>query len=122
VYSGGLVLSFYRWDDIPEEKLTDLLSRKLVVGKNEMLALVTLRKGAFVTAHRHESEQITFILKGALKFLVGGREIVVREGGLLHLPSNMEHSATALEDTLDLDVFSPIRKDWLDGSDSYLRK
>jgi len=115
-------LSFYRWKDIPEEKLTDLLSRKLVVGKNEMLALMTLKKGAFVTAHRHESEQIVFILKGALKFLVGGLEIVVREGELLHLPSNMEHSATALEDTLDLDVFSPIRKDWLDGSDSYLRK
>jgi len=116
------MVGFYRWKDIPEERLTDLLSRKLVVGKNEMLALVTLRKGAFVEAHKHESEQITFILKGALKFWVDGREIVVREGELLHLPSNMQHSATALEDTLDLDIFSPIRKDWLDGSDSYLRK
>lgn len=115
-------MSFYRWEDIPEEKLTDLLSRKIVVGKNEMLALVTLKKGAFIRPHRHESEQISFILKGALKFQVNEREIVVREGGLLHLSSNMEHSATALEDTLDLDVFSPIRKDWLEGSDSYLRK
>lgn len=116
------MLSFYRWDDIPEEKLTDLFSRKLVVGKNEMLALVTLKKGAFVRPHKHESEQISFILKGALKFQISEREIVVKEGELLHLPSNMEHSAIALEDTLDLDVFSPIRKDWLEGSDSYLRK
>ena len=115
-------MSFYRWKDVPEERLSDLFSRKLVVGKNEMLALVTLKKGALVPAHKHESEQITFILKGALRFWVDGREIVVREGELLHLPGNMEHSATALEDTLDLDVFSPIRKDWLDGSDSYLRK
>jgi len=115
-------LSFYRWEDVPEERLSDLFSRKLVVGKNEMLALVTLKKGALVPAHKHESEQITFILKGALKFSIDGREIVVREGELLHLLGNMEHSATALEDTLDLDVFSPIRKDWLEGSDSYLRK
>ena len=115
-------MSFYRWEDIPEERLTDLLSRKLVVGKNEMLGLVTLKKGAVVVAHKHESEQITFVLKGALKFRVEGREIVVREGELLHLPSDMEHSATALEDTLDLDIFSPIRRDWLEGSDNYLRR
>ena len=115
-------MSFHRWEDIPEERLTDLLSRKLVVGKNEMVALMTLRKGAFVPAHKHESEQISFVLKGALEFWVEGREIVVRRGELLHLPSNMEHSAIALEDTSDLDIFSPIRKDWLDGSDSYLRK
>ena len=111
----------FRWDDIPEEPLNPLLSRKLITGDRIMMSHVILKKGSVVPAHKHENEQITYILRGTLKFEVNGKDIVLREGDVLHIPSNVVHSAEALEDTLDLDVFSPPRQDWLDGTDHYLR-
>jgi len=78
-----------------------------------------------VPKHAHENEQLTYILEGALKFFVGedgGHEVVVRAGEVLHLPSNVPHEAHALEDTLDVDVFSPPREDWLNKTDAYLRR
>ena len=86
-----------------------------------MVAQVFLKKDAVVPEHHHESEQITYILEGALKFQLEGREIVVGKGQVLRIPSNVPHSAVALEDTLDLDIFSPIRQDWLIKDDAYLR-
>lgn len=113
-----------RWDDLPKERLSDLLSRRLVSGERAMLAHVYLDKGCIVPRHRHENEQFTYILSGALRFWIGedeSEQIDVRAGDVLHIPSNIPHKAEALEDTLDLDVFSPPRQDWLDGTDAYLR-
>ena len=98
-----------------------MLSRKIVTGEREMLAQIYLKRGCLVPMHSHESEQMTYVLQGALKFLIGGEEITVREGEVLHIPSWVEHQAEALEDTFELDVFSPIRQDWLDHTDDYLR-
>jgi quercetin dioxygenase-like cupin family protein len=103
----------HRWDEIALEKITEMVSRKIVIGEREMMAQVYLKRGCLVPMHSHDSEQMTYILQGALKFLVGGEEITVREGEVLHIPSSIEHQAEALEDTFELDVFSPIRKDWL---------
>jgi quercetin dioxygenase-like cupin family protein len=111
----------YRWDDIELEQLSESISRRLVTADRMMLAHVILKAGSVVPAHSHENEQITYILKGALKFDINGKEVIVREGEVLHIPSNVMHGAEALEDTLDLDVFSPIRQDWLDKTDDYLR-
>ena len=107
------VVRLHRWDEIALEKVTELLSRKIVTGEREMLAQVYLKAGCVVPMHAHESEQMTYILQGALKFLVGGEEFTVREGEVLHIPSRIEHQAEALDDTFSLDVFSPIRRDWL---------
>src|SRR5687767_15461468 len=103
----------HRWDEIALEKITEMISQKIVAGEREMLAQIYLKRGALVPMHAHDSEQMTYILQGALKFLVGSEEIVVREGEVLHIPSLVPHQAEALEDTLELDVFSPIRRDWL---------
>jgi len=114
----------FRWDDIPKEKLSDLLDRRLVTGERMMLAHVYLKKGCLVPRHSHENEQITYILEGALHFWLGEdekEEVVVRAGEVLTLPPNLPHKALALEDTLDVDVFCPPRQDWLDGTDAYLR-
>ena len=81
-----------------------------------------LAKGAVVPEHSHESEQITYILEGALLFEIDGKEILVGKGQVLRIPSWKPHKATALEDTLDLDIFSPIREDWLKKDDAYLRR
>jgi quercetin dioxygenase-like cupin family protein len=114
-----------RWADVPLEEVNPLLSRKLVTGQAVQLAQVFLKRGSIVPTHQHENEQFTYILEGALRFRLGadgGREVVVRAGEVLHIPSNLPHAAEALEDTVDLDVFSPPRADWLAGTDAYLRR
>src|SRR6476646_6860256 len=115
------IVRLYRWDEIALETATEMVSRKIVTGEREMLAQVYLKRGCLVPMHSHASEQMTYVLQGALRFLVGGEEITVREGEVLHIPSSVEHQAEALEDTFELDVFSPIRQDWLDHTDDYLR-
>jgi quercetin dioxygenase-like cupin family protein len=112
----------YTWDEMEKEVLSDQLARKFVTGKKAMLAQIFLKKGGLVPTHQHESEQITYILEGALLFRLEGKEVTVRKGQVLLIPSNVPHSAEALEDTLDLDVFSPIRQDWIDKDDAYLRR
>jgi quercetin dioxygenase-like cupin family protein len=109
------------WSSVEHEKLNDLIDREMIVGENLMLARVFLKKGAHVPEHHHHNEQVTYILEGALKFAIDGKEIVVRAGEVLCIPSNMPHEAWALADTLDLDVFNPPREDWLNKSDDYLR-
>jgi quercetin dioxygenase-like cupin family protein len=104
----------HRWDEIALEKVTEMISRKIVAGAREMVAQVYLKKGALVPMHAHDSEQMTYVLQGALKFLINGEEITVREGEVLHIPSGVDHQAEALDDTFELDLFSPIRHDWLD--------
>ena len=103
----------HRWDEIALEKITEMISQKIIAGEREMLAQIYLKRGAQVPVHAHDSEQMTYILQGALKVVVGGDEITVREGEVLHIPSGVPHQSEALEDTFELDVFSPIRQDWL---------
>src|SRR5215467_1910411 len=107
----------HRWDEIALEKVTEMLSRKIVTGDREMLVQAYVKRGCLVPMHAHQSEQMVYVLQGALKFLVGGDEITVREGEVLHIPSGVEHQAEALEDTFELDFFSPIRAEWLDNAD-----
>jgi quercetin dioxygenase-like cupin family protein len=109
------------WHTIPLEDLNPLLQRQFVVGQEIMVARVLLKKGCVVPEHSHHNEQLTYILDGALKFWIDGKEIVVRTGEVLCIPSNMPHKAEALEDTVDLDVFSPPRADWISRTDHYLR-
>jgi quercetin dioxygenase-like cupin family protein len=114
-------LQYTPWSAIPLEDLNPLLQRQFVVGQEIMLARVLLKKGCIVPEHSHHNEQLTYILEGALKFWIDGREIVVHAGETLCIPSNMPHKAEALEDTVDLDVFAPPRADWIDKTDQYLR-
>jgi len=110
-----------RWADVEEEWLNPKISRKMIIGQNEMLARLVLKKGSIVPPHKHASEQISSTLSGVLVFTIAGKEITVREGEVLVIPPNMVHSAVAIEDTEAIDAFSPLRLDWLSGDDSYLR-
>jgi quercetin dioxygenase-like cupin family protein len=114
-------MELYTWDEMEKEVLSPTIARKIVSGEKAMIAQVFLAKGAVVPEHHHESEQITYILEGALQFTIDGKEIVVGKGQVLRIPSNVPHAALALEDTLDLDIFSPLRHDWLKKDDAYLR-
>jgi quercetin dioxygenase-like cupin family protein len=115
-------MEHYTWSEMEKEVLSPTIARKIITGEKAMVSQVFLAKGAVVPEHHHESEQITYILEGALEFYLEGRQIVVYAGQVLRIPSNVPHKAVALEDTLDLDIFSPIRHDWLSKDDAYLRK
>src|SRR5271166_1147415 len=114
-------LQYIPWNTIPLEDLNPLLQRQFVVGQEIMLARVLLKKGCIVPEHSHHNEQLTYILEGALKFWIDGKEIIVNAGETLLIPSHMPHKAQALEDTVDLDVFAPPREDWIKKTDQYLR-
>lgn len=110
------------WDSMAKEEVNNRLWRKIVSGENVMVARLWFSKDSLVPLHHHESEQISLILDGSMKFDFEGRSVLVRAGEVLVIPSNVPHSALALEDTMGIDVFSPIRQDWLDKTDHYLRR
>ncbi|MGH3134903.1 MAG: cupin domain-containing protein [Gaiellaceae bacterium] len=121
----NLGTTHYRWEDLPKEELSPEISRRLISGDRMMLAHVYLEKGSIVPRHSHENEQLTWIVEGVLRFWLGEDEsevVDVAAGEVLHIPSQLPHKAEALETTLDVDIFSPPRQDWLDGSDAYLRR
>jgi quercetin dioxygenase-like cupin family protein len=109
---------------MPREHLNDKLDRRIITGDRMMITHVYLKKGCVVPRHQHENEQITYVLEGSLRFTLGekGEKVDVNAGDVLCIPSNLPHSAEALEDTLDVDIFDPPRRDWLDGTDLYLRR
>jgi quercetin dioxygenase-like cupin family protein len=110
----------YDLSKMKEDRMTPMVTRKMIVGKNEMLGYLFAKKGAVALPHRHVSEQITVILKGAEKITVNNQEIVVRPGQILVIPPNLEHSGETLEDTIEMNCFSPLRQDWLSGELGYL--
>lgn len=114
----------YSWEDVPREELNQDIGRRMITGTNMMIAHIYLKKGGIVPKHSHHNEQITYVLEGAIKFLLGEEqqeEVIVGAGEVLVIPPHLPHSALALEDTFDVDIFNPPRQDWLDGNDSYLR-
>jgi quercetin dioxygenase-like cupin family protein len=110
------------WESVKKEVMNDKLWRKVVSGEKAMVAQLGLSKDCVVPLHHHESEQISVVLQGAVKFELEGQELIVRGGEVLVIPSNLPHSALAIEDSTVIEVFSPIRHDWLNGTDNYLRK
>ena len=119
--AGKAKLKYIPWSSVPIEDLNPLLQRHFVVGRDIMLARVLMKKGCIVPLHSHHNEQVTYILEGALKFWIDGKEIVVNAGEVLTIPPHMPHKAEAMADTVDLDVFNPPREDWISKTDKYLR-
>ena len=112
----------YRWNEVQKERMNPLVERQAIHGQTVTMARFEMRKGALVPEHSHHNEQISTVEKGRLKFLLGGKEVIVGTGDLLFIPPHTPHSAEALEDSVGVDVFTPLREDWIRGDDSYLRK
>ena len=109
------------WGLVELEELNPLLQRQFIVGNRVMVARLVLRKGCIIPLHSHHNEQVSCVLEGALKFWIDGKEIVVHAGEVLTIPPHMPHQAEAVVDTIDLDIFDPPRKDWMEKTDLYLR-
>jgi quercetin dioxygenase-like cupin family protein len=117
-------MKVHSWDDVPVERVTDMIDRQVVTGKNEMMARVLLKKGAVVPTHSHESEQLTYIIEGSMRLWIGepAEEHLLKSGQFVVIPPHAPHKAEVLEETVDIDIFSPIRQDWLDGTDTYFHR
>jgi len=110
------------WESVKKEIMNEKLTRRVVHGEKITVAQLDLSKDCSVPEHHHENEQICVVLQGALKFNLDGQDVVKRGGEVLVIPSNVPHNVVALEDSIVIDIFSPIRQDWLSGNDNYLRK
>lgn len=113
--------TLHRWHDIVPEQLNPLLTRQFITGEKAMVSRIMLTRGCVVPEHHHANEQISLVITGALEFVVAGVTQIVCAGEVLVIPGNAPHSARALEDTENLDLFAPPRQDWIDKDDSYLR-
>jgi len=112
----------YEWDRIEKERMNPLLVRQVIHGDNITIARLWMAKGCSVAEHSHHNEQISMIEEGALRFVLAGEEKIVKAGEVLRIPPHVPHSAEAILDSVAIDLFSPIREDWLRGDDAYLRK
>ena len=114
----------FKWSDRPLEHLRDGIARRFVTSDRAMIGEVTFQKGDIVPPHSHENEQFTHVIAGALRFTIGeaGEQTInVGSGEIILIPSNLIHAVEALEDTLEYDVFTPPRQDWIDPTSSFLR-
>jgi quercetin dioxygenase-like cupin family protein len=118
---GSESMDVQRWDSEPVEQLSPTIGRQMIHTETMTLARISLRRGALVPRHQHPNEQIATVWQGRLRFLVGDEERQVSAGESVALPADVPHEVEALEDSIVLDVFSPVREDWVRGDDAYLR-
>jgi quercetin dioxygenase-like cupin family protein len=111
-----------RWSEWPVEQLNPLIGRQMAHTETMTVARILLAKGARVPRHEHPNEQITNVVQGRLRFVVGDEERIVAGGSTVLIPADVAHEIEALEDSVALDVFSPVREDWVRGDDAYLRR
>ena len=104
------------------EQMNDGLVRQYITADRVTVARLEMKRGGVVGKHAHENEQVSFVVSGALKFTIEGRDIVVKAGELLQIPSDVPHEVEVLEDSVAIDVFCPIRQDWIDKTDTYFRR
>jgi quercetin dioxygenase-like cupin family protein len=109
----------HRWNDIPRQQLAPGIERRFLTASRMTIARFALARGAVVPPHSHDHEQVSYVVSGALRFRVAGEETLVRAGEALQIPTWAEHSVEVVEDAEVIDVFSPVRQDWIDGTDSY---
>ena len=112
----------HRWSDVPSERLTASIARKFITADRMTVARFELTRGGVVPRHSHESEQLTCVMSGSLTFKFDGQQIIVRQGEVLQIPAWAEHEVEVTEDAVAIDVFSPVRQDWVDKTDDYFQK
>lgn len=110
-----------RADEGGWERLSDLVYRRHVHGARVTIAQFRLLRGSSVKPHSHPHEQVSILVKGRVKFRVGDEEVIVGPGDVVHIPPGVIHGVEALEESLIVDVYSPVRDDWIRGEDKYLR-
>lgn len=106
------------WDSIPVERLDDGIQRQMFVGKNLMVCRLRFPPFLVAPAHEHPHEQMTMVMQGRVRFIIGEEEHIAKAGDVMHFPPNCWHGATMLdEEVVLIDVFTPVRQDFLAAPD-----
>jgi quercetin dioxygenase-like cupin family protein len=114
-------MKLFNWNQVSKEPLNPLASRQMIHGSSITIARLYTKKGSLVPTHSHVNEQITTMEQGSMLFVTPTEKITVRAGESLVIPPNVPHSVESLEDCVAIDIFSPVREDWVRGEDAYLR-
>ena len=102
------------WTSIPVEQLDKGIERQMIVGENVMICRLRFAPHVVTPAHDHPHEQITLVERGRVLFTVGDEQRIAQAGDVLHFPPGTWHGATMLdEEVILIDIFSPIREDFL---------
>ena len=112
----------HRWKEIAPEQINPSITRQYISADRVTIARFELKAGGIVPRHAHENEQVSMVLSGALLFRIDGRETTIRGGEVMQIPGNVAHEVEVLEDALVIDVFSPVRQDWIDKTDTYFKR
>ena len=115
-------MAHHRWVDVPSEQINDAIARRFITGDSVTVGRFELKQGGIVPPHSHANEQVSIVLSGLLLFKIDGVETLVKAGEVMQIPGNAVHEVEVIEDTLVLDVFSPVRQDWIDKTDSYFKR
>ena len=115
-------MEVHRWHEEPVEQLNPSIGRQMLHTDRMTVARIHLAAGAVVPRHQHENEQVANVVSGRLRFIVDDDQVVVGVGDSVTIPPNVPHEVEALEDTIVIDVFAPVREDWVRGDDAYLRR
>jgi quercetin dioxygenase-like cupin family protein len=115
-------MGYYDWDKMVPEEITELYRRKLALGENIVVARVELKEGAATQPHSHHNEEVIIVLKGSWRFHLPAGDITLQSNNMLAIPPEVQHSSEALEDTVALDICTPVRGDWLTGEDRILHR
>jgi quercetin dioxygenase-like cupin family protein len=115
-------MTLHRWADVPNEQISDTVARRFISGDSVTIGRFELKKGGVVPTHAHVNEQVSMVMSGVLRFRIDGRETIVKAGEMMQIPGNVPHEVEVLEDAVAIDVFSPVRQDWIDKTDSYFKR
>ena len=115
-------MTHYRWVDVPSEQINDVIARRFITGDSVTIGRFELKQGGVVPSHAHANEQVSIVLSGVLLFRIEGHETIVSAGEVMQIPANVAHEVQVLEDALVVDVFSPVRQDWIDKTDGYFKR
>ncbi len=115
-------MSHYRWIDVPSEPINESIARRFITGDSVTVGRFELKQGGVVPPHSHANEQVSIVVSGVLLFKIEGMETLVKAGEVMQIPGNVVHEVEAIEDTLVIDIFSPVRQDWIDKTDTYFRR
>ncbi|MCU1384103.1 MAG: cupin protein [Acidobacteria bacterium] len=112
-------MTHHRWTDVPREQITATVARRFITGDSVTIGRFELKQGGVVPSHAHLNEQISMVMSGVLLFRIDGRETIVKAGEVIQIPAGVPHAVEVIEDAVAIDVFSPVRQDWLDKTDTY---
>ena len=114
-------MKIHRWEEVEREAMSEGIARRVIHSGRMTTARIYLAAGSVVPRHSHDNEQLSHVLEGRLRFEFDSGTIEAGPGEVVEIPSNAPHRVAALEDSVAMDVFAPVREDWISGDDAYLR-